>query len=378
MLTGKYCITHGDITLGNYNITNEIIKARELIGYCPQGNCLFSFLTVEEHLTMYYTLRGLCHDHTVTEVKGILHGLGLELLKKERIGYLNEEDKRKISVAISVIGKPALLLLDDPFQNMSNLSKRKVMEYLRALRKSGMAILMSTKSFEEYEFLCTKLAILVNGSFKIIDSTEDAKKMFGKGYHIEIDMANNENLSSPPLDVRTHSLLTELRTIYPHCVSREIGKGYIHYHIGNDPIKSKLFLNMDSFTKQFHIHKYKIYKSSFKKILRGITKAQQHYKTSKPKIFNLIKHVLSYILSIYKKETNFDNTYQSSPYNISFIKDTNSTSSESNGEEFSEGENSQNYSSTNLYTLKDTITFNHSVDPSNYYETTLPFLTHDV
>lgn len=84
-------------------------------------------------------------------------------------------------------------------------------------------------------------------------------------------MTNNLHLSSPPLDVRTHSLLTELKAKYPNCASREISKGYIHYHIANDPIKSNLFFNMESFTKEFHIHKYKIYKSSFNKILRGLT-----------------------------------------------------------------------------------------------------------
>lgn len=121
------------------------MNIKKLIGYCPQGNCLFSFLTVEEHFSFNCNIRRLPRENLQIEIKGILNVFGLELLKRERIGYLNEEDKRKVCVALSVLGKPELLLLDDPFRNISNVSKKKIMEYLIALRKSGTAILMSTK-----------------------------------------------------------------------------------------------------------------------------------------------------------------------------------------------------------------------------------------
>ena len=89
---------------------------------------------------------------------------------------LSGGNKRKLSVGIAIIGKPPLVLLDEPSTGMDPLTKRRVWRTINRMAAGGeTSVVLTTHSMEECEALCTRLAIMVNGNFKCLGSIQHLK-----------------------------------------------------------------------------------------------------------------------------------------------------------------------------------------------------------
>ena len=103
-------------------------------------------------------------------------------------GNLSGGNKRKLSVAIAIVGSPPIILLDEPSAGMDPEARRfmwQVVANISANKTS--AVVLTTHSMEEAEALCTKMGIMVKGGiFKCFGTPQHIKDKFGKGFVIEI------------------------------------------------------------------------------------------------------------------------------------------------------------------------------------------------
>ncbi|XP_030333996.1 ATP-binding cassette sub-family A member 13 isoform X5 [Strigops habroptila] len=157
-----------------------------LIGYCPQQDALDEFLTGWEHLYYYCTLRGIPkHDiHKVAE--DLVNRLHLNAHVDQMVRTYSAGTKRKLSTALALVGKPQILLLDEPTSGMDPCSKRYLWKTILKEVQDGCAAVLTSHSMEECEALCTRLAIMVNGSFKCLGSPQHIKNRFGDGYSVKV------------------------------------------------------------------------------------------------------------------------------------------------------------------------------------------------
>lgn len=105
-----------------------------------------------------------------------------------RANNLSGGNKRKMSVAMALLGNPALVFLDEPSTGVDPQAKRfmwNIVSKISTLRKKS-AVIITTHSMEEAEALCTKMGIMVNGEFKCFGSSQHVKDKFGTGYELEI------------------------------------------------------------------------------------------------------------------------------------------------------------------------------------------------
>jgi ATP-binding cassette subfamily A (ABC1) protein 3 len=105
-----------------------------------------------------------------------------------RANNLSGGNKRKMSVAMALIGNPPLVFLDEPSTGVDPQAKRfmwNIVSKVSTLRKKS-AVIITTHSMEEAEALCTKMGIMVAGEFKCFGSSQHVKDKFGTGYEIEI------------------------------------------------------------------------------------------------------------------------------------------------------------------------------------------------
>ena len=93
---------------------------------------------------------------------------GIEPFANKRIVELSTGMKQKVSIAISLIHNPKVIIFDEPTNGLDILTSRQVLDYLRELRNEGHSILLSTHIFSVAEELCDKIAVLVDGS--IVDT----------------------------------------------------------------------------------------------------------------------------------------------------------------------------------------------------------------
>ena len=123
-LTRDITPTTGEITVQGYNIQTQFSEARNLIGYCPQRDALFPTLTVEETLKFYALIKGI-RTHKITPViERAIKQLNLKDHRNKLAGTLSGGNKRKLSVALALIGNPPIILLDEPSAGMDPEARR--------------------------------------------------------------------------------------------------------------------------------------------------------------------------------------------------------------------------------------------------------------
>lgn len=114
---------------------------------------------------------------------------------------LSGGNKRKLCVAIALLGNPSVILLDEPSAGMDPESRRFMWSVVgRIAQKKSSAVVLTTHSMEEAEALSTKMGILVNGGiFKCYGSAQHIKNKFGTGYVIEIKIKSLDESELPAI-----------------------------------------------------------------------------------------------------------------------------------------------------------------------------------
>lgn len=189
-LTGEIYPTSGQLSINGFDITTSsgFQQARKLIGYCPQFDSIFEGLTVLEHLEIYASLKGIEGNIRKKLIDKTITDMDLEGYRHIRANNLSGGNKRKMSVAMAIIGNPPIIFLDEPSTGVDPQAKRfmwNIISKISTQRKKS-AVIITTHSMDEAEALSTKLGIMVDGKFKCFGSSQHIKDKFGTGYEIEI------------------------------------------------------------------------------------------------------------------------------------------------------------------------------------------------
>lgn len=189
MLVGNLLPSSGNafIKKGKYNLASDRRKFVSNIGYCPQFNALLSKMTGREMLNMFAMLRGVTFSQIKSETDSLIQMVGLEKHADKLTATYSGGNKRKLSIAISLIGKPSLLFLDEPTAGVDPAARRKIWLTLSMMKKHlSSSIVLTSHSMEECEALCSRIAIMVNGKFCCMGTTQHLRTKYGQGYTILI------------------------------------------------------------------------------------------------------------------------------------------------------------------------------------------------
>uniref|UniRef100_A0A8C9FD21 ABC transporter domain-containing protein n=1 Tax=Pavo cristatus TaxID=9049 RepID=A0A8C9FD21_PAVCR len=155
------------------------------VGICPQFNLHFEALTVKENLRIFAHIKGIQWKEVEQEVQKVLVQLDLTDLQDLHADSLNGGQKRKLSLAIAILGDPQVLLLDEPMVGLDPCSRHHVWELL-AERRAGRVTLMCTQSVEEADACADRKAFLSNGRLQCVGSSLYLKRKWGIGYHLRM------------------------------------------------------------------------------------------------------------------------------------------------------------------------------------------------
>ncbi|XWS56284.1 hypothetical protein CRYUN_Cryun09bG0072800 [Craigia yunnanensis] len=192
MLTGEESPTEGTAFIFGEDISSNPKAARHHIGYCPQFDALLEYVTVQEHLELYARIKGVS-DYRINDVV-MEKMVEFDLLKHaNKPSYtLSGGNKRKLSVAIAMIGDPPIVILDEPSTGMDPIAKRFMWEVISRLstRQGKTAVILTTHSMNEAQALCTRIGIMVGGRLRCIGSPQHLKTRFGN--HLELEVKPTE------------------------------------------------------------------------------------------------------------------------------------------------------------------------------------------
>ena len=195
-------------TLANVLQANKgeiIIKGQKVtsqdplpVGYCPQEEAIMDHLTVMDHFELYSVAKGIPSETRAEEIKSIISNLELTSCKDTEANKLSVGNQRKLLVGLAVLGNPDVLILDEPTAMADPQTRRNIWEVIAfvAQTRGKAAVVIGTHSLEEAEALSTKLAIMINGTFRCFGTPQAIKGRHAVGYFIDIKFEEPSNETS--------------------------------------------------------------------------------------------------------------------------------------------------------------------------------------
>ncbi|XP_077347910.1 glucosylceramide transporter ABCA12-like [Lithobates pipiens] len=274
MLIGEIIPTCGKVMIRSSKGNEVSIKSAYnediIIGYCPQNDALNNFLTGREHLYYYCKLHEISKRDIHKVSSALAHRLDFDDHMDKLVGTYSRGTKRKLSMAIALIGKPQILLLDEPSSGMDPWSKRHLWEAIKKEAHDGCAVVFTTHSMEECEALCTRLAIMVNGSFKCIGPLQHIKNRFGQGYSVTLWLNGDYDCA--------HSVITYFKRHFPGVHLKDHHLNILECRISIEPgCLNELFQLLTSMKTQQQIKNYSITQTTLDQVFIQFAAQQEQH-----------------------------------------------------------------------------------------------------
>ena len=187
-ITQELSPTHGKIYINGKDMRNNFNELSSVFGYCPQFDAIFEYMTVYENLEFYGKIKGIKKEYLDKVVNAMIEEMSLSEFTTKIAGRLSGGNKRKLSVAISFLCSPPIVLLDEPSTGMDPEARRFMWSVIHKISTKGKkaSVIMTTHSMDEAETLCKRMAIMVNGEFVCLGKSGQIKEKYGYGYEIEV------------------------------------------------------------------------------------------------------------------------------------------------------------------------------------------------
>ncbi|XP_049855750.1 phospholipid-transporting ATPase ABCA3 isoform X1 [Schistocerca gregaria] len=280
MLTGDEKISCGDAYVIGLSIKSNMKKVYQEIGYCPQFDALLEELTGYETLMMFCLMRGLTYD----DAKFSISEWGDKLLLSKHIHKKIKEysggNKRKLSTALAMVGNPSVVYLDEPTAGMDPVARRHLWNVICDAREKGKCIVLTSHSMEECEALCTKLAIMVNGQFQCLGSSQHLKNKFAEGYTLTVKLKKPRKENHMQDSEYSHNSVSAIKAFindtFAGAVLREEHDIFLTYYIPNSKFPwSRMFGIMEDVKLKFNIEDYSIGQTTLEQVFLSFARHQK-------------------------------------------------------------------------------------------------------
>lgn len=188
--------TSGEIYVEDIPISKRRADARHHLGVCPQVDACDQ-MTVLEHLRFYARVRGV--DDVEHNVREVIRAVGLGPFQHRMAFALSGGNKRKLSLAIALMGNPSVLLLDEPSSGMDVCAKRVMWKTLASV-VPGRSLVLTTHSMEEADALADRAGIM-GKKMLALGTSEGLRRKHGDRYHVHLIMKTAPHTSDDDMVV---------------------------------------------------------------------------------------------------------------------------------------------------------------------------------
>ena len=162
MLTGFLPPTSGTVTVGGYDMSEQPIAAKKLLGYLPESAPAYTDMTVHGFLNFAAEIRGLRGEARKTAVRRVVDLCFLESVLHQNVDTLSKGYRHRTCFAQSIIHDPDILVLDEPTDGLDPNQKHEIRQLIRKMGEKK-AIIFSTHILEEVDAACTRAIIIDRG-----------------------------------------------------------------------------------------------------------------------------------------------------------------------------------------------------------------------
>ena len=163
LMTGLRKPQAGDVYYGSVPISRQRTELQQKLAWVPQEYAFYPSLTVQENLLFFAQVRKLGKSAIAARVAEAARITGLEQVMKKRAETFSGGLKRRLNVAIALLGNPDYLFLDEPTVGIDPQSRHFILEAIRQINAAGTTVVYSSHYMEEVQTLCNQIGIIDHG-----------------------------------------------------------------------------------------------------------------------------------------------------------------------------------------------------------------------
>jgi ABC-2 type transport system ATP-binding protein len=195
MVAGFTTPTSGRITVAGYDMTSQNLDAARKLGYLPEHPPLYDVLDVSTYLRFVAKAKGVPRAALATDLERVISACKLEEVVKREIYKLSKGYRQRVGLAQALLGKPEVLLLDEPTAGLDPGQIHETREVIRSFGKDH-AVLISTHILPEVTLICQRVAIIYHGRLLAIDSPAGLQEASEQTNNVTLDV------TAPPEPLR--------------------------------------------------------------------------------------------------------------------------------------------------------------------------------
>lgn len=185
MLCGVVPVSTGDARVFGHSVSKNMSSIHSIMGVCPQEDVLWPELTPQEHLKLFAILKRIPfkdHDKVIADS---LAEVGLYDVRHRIANKLSGGMKRRLSVAIALIGRVTILMLDEPTAGLDPRNRLEIWSIIERVKQNRVVIL-TTHSMQEAAALSDKIAVMAVGRLRAVGTPQHLVQRHGKGHQINV------------------------------------------------------------------------------------------------------------------------------------------------------------------------------------------------
>ena len=183
--------TAGKVILNGKIVTDEDVRA---IGYLPEERGLFKKMKVGEQSIYLGRLKGMTTAEATAELKKWFIRFGIQTWWDKKVEELSKGMAQKVQFITTVLHKPQLLILDEPFSGFDPVNAQLIRDEILRLRDEGTTIILSTHNMESVEELCDNIALINKSHLVVTGGTDDIRREYGSN-QVEVLYRSGEALA---------------------------------------------------------------------------------------------------------------------------------------------------------------------------------------
>ena len=167
----------GTVLFDGRQITQDDV---EKIGYLPEERGLYRKMKVGEQAMYFAQLKGMSYREAQDELKKWFVRFGIESWWNKKVEELSKGMAQKIQFITTVVHKPSLLILDEPFSGFDPVNAQIIREEILRLKDEGATIILSTHNMESVEELCDNIALFNKSHVVISGGVDEIRRQYGQ------------------------------------------------------------------------------------------------------------------------------------------------------------------------------------------------------
>ena len=165
----------GDVVVDGFSVVKDPQKVRERIGFLTSELKLEDFFTPNYLFDFFSELYGIDPTTRNERKQKLFSRFGIEKFAEVKVANLSTGMKQKVSLAISLVHDPDIIIFDEPTNGLDVLTAKTVTDYLVELRNMGKSIILSTHIFSLVEKVCDRVGVVIDGRMAVCDTLEQIR-----------------------------------------------------------------------------------------------------------------------------------------------------------------------------------------------------------